>query len=200
MLLAELQKGYREHVTRALEHTAEFDALTLEQEARPAPAAPAKVSKSVTETKTLPLADVPSRYFGELERTKALAAETDGEKRDALALMSELTGAKPPEDMPKLATIMDEAEHDVLACMSFPKEHRAKLHSTNPIERLNGEIKRRTDVVGIFPNDEAIIRLVGALLLEQNDDWAVQHARYMTPETIAPMGDDPVISLPAVAS
>ena len=76
----------------------------------------------------------------------------------------------------------------------------AKLHSTNPIERLNGEIKRRTDVVGIFPNDDAIVRLVGALLLEQNDEWAVQRARYMTLETIAPMGDDPVISLPAVAS
>jgi putative transposase len=64
--------------------------------------------------------------------------------------------------VPKLATLMDDAEHDVLAYMSFPKEHRAKLHSTNPIER-------RTDVVGIFPNDEAIVRLVGALLLEQND-------------------------------
>ena len=102
--------------------------------------------------------------------------------------------------VPKLATIMDEAEHDVLASMSFPKEHRPKLHSTNPIERLNGEIKRRTDVVGIFPNDEAIIRLAGALLLEQNDEWAVQRARYMTLETIAPMGDDAVISLPAAAS
>ena len=95
---------------------------------------------------------------------------------------------------------MDDAEHDVLADMSFPKEHRSKLHSTNPIERLNGEIKRRTDVVGIFPNDDAINRLVGALLLEQNDEWAVQLARYMTLETIAPMGDDPVISLPAAAS
>ncbi len=102
--------------------------------------------------------------------------------------------------VPKLATLMDDAEHDVLAYMSFPKEHRPKLHSTNPIERLNGEIKRRTDVVGIFPNDEAIIRLVGALLLEQNDEWAVQRARYMTLETIAPMGDDAVISLPAAAS
>ena len=102
--------------------------------------------------------------------------------------------------VPKLATLMDDAEHDVLAYMSFPKEHRAKLHSTNPIERLNGEIKRRTDVVGIFPNDDAIVRLVGALLLEQNDEWAVQRARYMTLETIAPMGDDPVISLPAAAS
>ena len=67
-------------------------------------------------------------------------------------------------------------------------------------ERLNGEIKRRTDVVGIFPNDDAIIRLVGALLLEQNDEWAVQRARYMTLETIAPIGDDPVISLLTAAS
>lgn len=87
--------------------------------------------------------------------------------------------------VPKLATLMDEAEHDVLAYMSFPKEHRAKLHSTNPIERLNGEIKRRTEIVGTFPNDEAIVRLVGALLLEQNDTWAVQRARYMTLETRA---------------
>ncbi|MER8830945.1 IS256 family transposase [Mesorhizobium sp. M0938] len=81
--------------------------------------------------------------------------------------------------VPKLATIIDEAEHDVLAYMTFPKEHRVKIHSTNPIERLNGEIKRRTDVVGIFPNDDAIVHLVGALL-EQNDEWAVQRARYMT--------------------
>ncbi|KEQ02405.1 IS256 family transposase [Pseudorhizobium pelagicum] len=101
--------------------------------------------------------------------------------------------------VPKLAAIMDEAEHDVLAYMSFPRQHWAKLHSTNPIERLNGEIKRRTDVVGIFPNDDAIVRLVGALLLEANDEWAVQRARYMTLETIGQMSDDPLISLPAVA-
>ncbi|WP_426129150.1 IS256 family transposase [Pararhizobium sp. PWRC1-1] len=101
--------------------------------------------------------------------------------------------------VPKLASLMDEAESDVLAYMTFPKQHWAKLHSTNPIERLNGEIKRRTEVVGIFPNDEAITRLVGALLLEQNDEWAVQRARYMTLETIGQMSDDPLISLPAVA-
>ncbi len=101
--------------------------------------------------------------------------------------------------VPKLATIMDEAEHDVLAYMSFPKQHWTKLHSTNPIERLNGEIKKRTDVVGIFPNEDAIVRLVGAMLLEQNDEWAVQRSRYMTVETIGKMSDDPIISLPAVA-
>ena len=101
--------------------------------------------------------------------------------------------------LPKLAGLMDDAESDVLAYMTFPKEHRAKLHSTNPIERLNGEIKRRTEVVGIFPNDDAIVRLVGALLLEQNDEWAVQRSRYMTLETIATMSDDPLISLPAAS-
>ncbi|MBB5755120.1 transposase-like protein [Prosthecomicrobium pneumaticum] len=88
--------------------------------------------------------------------------------------------------VPKLAALMDEAEPDVLAYMTFPPQHRAKLHSTNPLERLNGEIKRRTEVVGIFPNEASIVRLVGAILLEQNDEWAVQRARYMTLETIAP--------------
>jgi putative transposase len=101
--------------------------------------------------------------------------------------------------VPKLAAIMDEAEPGVLAFMTFPKEHRAKLHSTNPIERLNGEIKRRTEVVGIFTNDEAIIRLVGAILLEQNDEWAVQRARYMTLETINQVSNDHLVSLQAVA-
>jgi len=100
--------------------------------------------------------------------------------------------------LPKLAAFMDEAESDVLAYMSFPPEHWSKLHSTNGLERLNGEIKRRTEVVGIFPNDEAIVRLVGAILLEQNDEWAVQRARYMTLETMAALSDDPVVGLPAM--
>jgi len=102
--------------------------------------------------------------------------------------------------LPKLAAFLDAAETEVLTFMSFPKDHRPKIHSVNPLERLNGEIKRRTEVVGIFPNEEAITRLVGALLLEQNDEWAVQRARYMTLETIAPLNDDPIVMLPAVAT
>ena len=97
--------------------------------------------------------------------------------------------------LPKLAAFMDEAEEDVLAYMDFPSAHWVKLHSTNPIERPNGEIKRRTNVVGIFPNEEAIIRLVGAILLEQNDEWAVQRARYMTLETITPLSDTQIVGL-----
>lgn len=79
--------------------------------------------------------------------------------------------------LPKLAALMDDAEADALAYMGFPPAHRAKLHSTYPIERLNGEIKQRTEVVGISPNEEAVIRLVGAILLEQNDEWALQRSR-----------------------
>jgi transposase-like protein len=95
------------------------------------------------------------------------------------------------ERFPRLAELMDAAEHDVLAHMAFPKEHWPQLHSTNPLERLNGEIKRRTDVVAIFPNEAAIVRLVGALLLEQNDEWAASRARYMSLEKLAQLGDNP---------
>ena len=74
---------------------------------------------------------------------------------------------------PKLSALMDSAENDVLAFMTFPKAHWTQIYSTNPLERLNAEIKRRTRVVGIFPNDAAIVRLVGAMMLEQNDEWSL---------------------------
>ena len=103
------------------------------------------------------------------------------------------------ERFPKLAELMEASREDVLAYMTFPREHWPQIASTNPLERLNGEIKRRTDVVGIFPNDRAVVRLVGALMLEQNDEWAVSR-RYMSLESLAALGDDPVLRLPAVAA
>jgi len=100
---------------------------------------------------------------------------------------------------PKLADLMEEAEADVLAFMSFPKAHRTQIHSTNPLERLNAEIKRRTDVVGIFPNEAAVTRLVGALLLEQNDEWQLQR-RYMALEPLRALIDNQPARLSAVVN
>ena len=99
----------------------------------------------------------------------------------------------------RLAVMMDGSREEVLAYMAFPKEHWPQISSTNPLERVNKEIKRRADVIGIFPNTAAVIRLVGALMLEQNDEWSVSR-RYMTLETIGTLSDIPRISLPALAA
>jgi len=103
------------------------------------------------------------------------------------------------ERFPKIGVLMDNSEPDVLAHLSFPKAHRLQIHSTNPLERLNAEIKRRTDVVGIFPNEAAIVRLVGALLLEQNDEWQLQR-RYLQLEGLQALGDNQPARLSAVMS
>ena len=79
---------------------------------------------------------------------------------------------------PKLADLMGASEHGLPSCMTFPRQHRTKLHSSNPIERPNKEVKRRADVVGIFPNEASIMRLIGAVLFEQNDEWQTL-SRYM---------------------
>jgi putative transposase len=98
---------------------------------------------------------------------------------------------------PKLKVFVDDSMDDVLAYMSFPAQHRTKLHSTNPLERLNKEIKRRADVVGIFPNEDSIRRLIGAVLLEANDDWQLQH-RYMQIEGMTELAT-PMINPQALA-
>lgn len=120
-------------------------------------------------------------------------ADAEGAKRQWRMVADQLR-----PKVPKLAALMDGAEEDVLAYMAFPAAHRAKLHSTNPIERLNGEIKRRTNTVGIFPNEGAIVRLVGALLLEQSDEWATQRSRYMSLEAISAVSDTGPARLSAV--
>ena len=123
----------------------------------------------------------------------------------ATALRDEMDDeVPPPAHSVRMNQIVNEvpvevAEGDVLAYMDFPREHWAQIASTNPLERVNREIKRRADVIGIFPNDDAIIRLVGALMLETNDEWTVAR-RYMSLETLARVTDNPNVRLPAVAT
>lgn len=142
----------------------------------------------------------------------ALAYAGKGQRQMVLALINTVFAQETPEaahaqwrivadqlreKFPKLSAMLDEAEHDVLAFMDFPKAHRIQIASTNPLERFNAEIKRRTDVVGIFPNDAAIVRLVGALMLEQNDEWQLQR-RYMQLEGLTALSDNQAARLSAV--
>jgi putative transposase len=122
------------------------------------------------------------------------AQETKGEAERQWDIVADLLGAK----QPRLGALMASSREDVLAYMDFPKEHWAQIASTNPLERVNKEVKRRSDVIGIFPNDEAVIRLVGALMIETNDEWTVSR-RYMALESLARIGNTEHIRLPAVA-
>ena len=144
----------------------------------------------------------------------ALAHAGKGQRRVVLAMINTVFAQQTQEaaiaqwrsvadqlrtKFPRLSALMDDAETDVLAFMSFPKSHRVQIHSTNPLERLNAEIKRRTNVVGIFPNDAAITRLVGALLLEQNDEWQLQR-RYLPLEGLQSLAENQTARLSAVVN
>jgi transposase-like protein len=94
---------------------------------------------------------------------------------------------------------MDESEHVVLADMAFPCQHRTKLHSTDQIKRLNKEVKRRADVVGIFPNEASIMRLIGAVLFEQNDEWQTQN-RYMQVKAFTKIDVEEIDSILSITS
>ncbi len=121
------------------------------------------------------------------------------ENKEGAEAQGDAVADAPREKNEKLGAFMDASRDEVLAYMSFPREHWAQIASTTPLERVNREVKRRSDVVGIFPNDEAIVRLVGALMLETNDEWAVAR-RYMSLESLARVTDTPTVRLPAVAS
>ena len=105
-------------------------------------------------------------------------------KQDALRQLAQVAEQLRPR-FPKVAEMLLTSSEDVLAYMSFPHEHWAQIHSTNPLERLNREIGRRADVVAIFPNRRAVLRLIGAVLMEQNDEWAAATRRYFSQESMA---------------
>jgi putative transposase len=106
---------------------------------------------------------------------------------------------------PKVAAMLDDARPDILAFADFPTKHRTKIWSTNPLERVNKEIKRRTDVVGVFPNPAALLRLAGAVLVEQHDEWDAGERRYLAAAsmlelTVTTPPAEEVIAIPEIVA
>jgi len=141
-------------------------------------------------------------YAGKSQRQMVLALINTvfaQESADAARAQWDVVVEQLRTKFPKLARMLEDAKLDVLAFMDFPKAHRTQIASTNPLERVNAEIKRRTDVVGIFPNDPAIVRLIGALLLEQNDEWQLQR-RYMQLEGLKVVSENQLHRISAVVN
>jgi putative transposase len=163
-------------------------------------AAVAKVLKSTWQRCRVHFIRNALAYAGKGQRQMVLALINTvfaQDSADAASVQWRVVADQLRSKFPKLAAMMDEAEPDVLAFKSFPKAHWAQIASTNPLERVNADIKRRTNVVGIFPNDAAITRLVGALLLEQNDEWQLQR-RYLQLEGLQAISENQAVRLSAV--
>ncbi len=102
--------------------------------------------------------------------------------------------------LPKVEAMLRDAAEDLLAFTAFPPSHWKKIWSTNPLERLNKEIKRRTDVVGVFPNPDALLRLAGAVLIEAHDEWQTGDRRYLSEASMATLTHPPQTTPTEVAS
>ncbi|NJD00340.1 IS256 family transposase, partial [Candidatus Erwinia dacicola] len=124
-----------------------------------------------------------SRASQSLVRAALQQVFVQTEEQNAHATWREVA-AQLEKNFPAVTEMMDEAEAEVLAYFGFPGAHRVKIHSTNTLERLNKEVKRRSHVVGIFPNEESITRLLGAVLTEQNEEWLLQN-RYLPQHSMA---------------
>jgi transposase-like protein len=128
-------------------------------------------------------------------RTIFAQENLDDAKKQLRAVVSQLKG-----HFPKAMEVLEKAEEEILAYMVFPKAHHAQIRSTNPLERLNREIRRRSNVVSIFPNRASVVRLIGSVLVEQQDEWIAAEKRYMSLESMAKLEAMPGASMFSIQS